>query len=104
MHNSTCDPIVVTMSDHVTRPIERRCDVAVVGGSAAGLAAALQLGRQRRSVHDQGVVEARMGHRGAAHALLTLAHGQATSLGMRGWARAAASARARLDGPSRGRS
>ncbi|MGN6611937.1 MAG: FAD-dependent oxidoreductase [Angustibacter sp.] len=28
----------------------RRCDVAVVGGSAAGLAAALQLGRQRRSV------------------------------------------------------
>ena len=30
--------------------IERHCDVAVVGGSAAGLAAALQLGRQRRSV------------------------------------------------------
>jgi thioredoxin reductase/SAM-dependent methyltransferase len=29
---------------------ERHCDVAVVGGSAAGLAAALQLGRQRRSV------------------------------------------------------
>lgn len=29
---------------------ERRCDVAVVGGSAAGLAAALQLGRQRRAV------------------------------------------------------
>lgn len=29
---------------------ERPCDVAVVGGSAAGLAAALQLGRQRRSV------------------------------------------------------
>lgn len=28
----------------------RHCDVAVVGGSAAGLAAALQLGRQRRSV------------------------------------------------------
>ena len=31
-------------------PFERHCDVAVVGGSAAGLAAALQLGRQRRSV------------------------------------------------------
>ncbi|MEM9710818.1 MAG: bifunctional NAD(P)/FAD-dependent oxidoreductase/class I SAM-dependent methyltransferase [Actinomycetota bacterium] len=29
---------------------ERHCDVAIVGGSAAGLAAALQLGRQRRSV------------------------------------------------------
>ena len=37
------------MSDHATT-IERHCDVAVVGGSAAGLAAALQLGRQRRSV------------------------------------------------------
>ncbi len=32
------------------RFIERHCDVCVVGGSAAGLAAALQLGRQRRSV------------------------------------------------------
>ncbi len=32
------------------RTVERDCDVAVVGGSAAGLAAALQLGRQRRSV------------------------------------------------------
>ncbi|WBB53667.1 FAD-dependent oxidoreductase [Verrucosispora sp. WMMD573] len=30
--------------------IVRRCDVAVIGGSAAGLAAALQLARQRRSV------------------------------------------------------
>jgi thioredoxin reductase len=38
------------MSDHTPRVIERRCDVAVIGGSAAGLAAALQLGRQRRSV------------------------------------------------------
>jgi thioredoxin reductase len=38
------------MSDHAPRIIERHCDVAVVGGSAAGLAAALQLGRQRRSV------------------------------------------------------
>ncbi len=35
---------------HSLRTIERRCDVAVIGGSAAGLAAALQLGRQRRSV------------------------------------------------------
>ncbi|CAM2772989.1 bifunctional NAD(P)/FAD-dependent oxidoreductase/class I SAM-dependent methyltransferase [Skermania piniformis] len=30
--------------------IERHCDVAVIGGSAAGLAAALQLSRQRRGV------------------------------------------------------
>jgi thioredoxin reductase/SAM-dependent methyltransferase len=30
--------------------VERHCDVAVIGGSAAGLAAALQLGRQRRTV------------------------------------------------------
>ncbi|MGH2474914.1 MAG: FAD-dependent oxidoreductase [Candidatus Limnocylindrales bacterium] len=38
------------MTDHNARTGERHCDVAVVGGSAAGLAAALQLGRQRRSV------------------------------------------------------
>jgi thioredoxin reductase/SAM-dependent methyltransferase len=38
------------MSDHASRSVERYCDVAVIGGSAAGLAAALQLGRQRRSV------------------------------------------------------
>lgn len=38
------------MSDHAPRTFERHCDVAVIGGSAAGLAAALQLGRQRRSV------------------------------------------------------
>lgn len=40
------------MSTHASTkpPVERVCDVAVVGGSAAGLAAALQLGRQRRSV------------------------------------------------------
>lgn len=40
------------MSTHTShsRSVERVCDVAVVGGSAAGLAAALQLGRQRRSV------------------------------------------------------
>ncbi len=38
------------MSHHFPRTFERHCDVCVVGGSAAGLAAALQLGRQRRSV------------------------------------------------------
>jgi thioredoxin reductase/SAM-dependent methyltransferase len=38
------------MSHHAPHTIERQCDVAVIGGSAAGLAAALQLGRQRRSV------------------------------------------------------
>src|SRR5947209_11769203 len=38
------------MTDHATHIVERHCDVAIVGGSAAGLAAALQLGRQRRSV------------------------------------------------------
>src|SRR5919198_1292863 len=38
------------MSEHATVAVERQCDVAAVGGSAAGLAAALQLGRQRRWV------------------------------------------------------
>ncbi|MDQ6797638.1 MAG: FAD-dependent oxidoreductase [Actinomycetota bacterium] len=38
------------MSEHAPRTVERQCDVAVIGGSAAGLAAALQLGRQCRSV------------------------------------------------------
>ncbi len=42
--------IVGDMTEHGSRLIERRCDVAIIGGSAAGLAAALQLGRQRRSV------------------------------------------------------
>jgi len=38
------------MTHHHENPrVERHCDVCVVGGSAAGLAAALQLGRQRRS-------------------------------------------------------
>ena len=44
------DCIVTAMSDPAPRAVERHCDVAVIGGSAAGLAAALQLGRQRRSV------------------------------------------------------
>ncbi|MEU4098513.1 bifunctional NAD(P)/FAD-dependent oxidoreductase/class I SAM-dependent methyltransferase [Streptomyces sp. NPDC026673] len=36
---------------HAQHPtLERHCDVAVIGGSAAGLAAALQLSRQRRGV------------------------------------------------------
>jgi thioredoxin reductase/SAM-dependent methyltransferase len=38
------------MAQQPHRTIERHCDVAVIGGSAAGLAAALQLARQRRSV------------------------------------------------------
>lgn len=38
----------VSHSRHPT--LERHCDVAVIGGSASGLAAALQISRQRRSV------------------------------------------------------
>lgn len=38
------------MTGHAPPNVQRHCDVAIVGGSAAGLAAALQLGRQRRSV------------------------------------------------------
>src|SRR5262245_5386583 len=38
------------MTEHTPRAVVRHCDVAVIGGSFAGLAAALQLGRQRRSV------------------------------------------------------
>ena len=39
------------MTEHPSHPtLVRRCDVAVIGGSAAGLAAALQLARQRRMV------------------------------------------------------
>ncbi|MBO0852341.1 MAG: NAD(P)/FAD-dependent oxidoreductase [Nocardia sp.] len=38
-------------SEHAQHPtLQRHCDVAVIGGSAAGLAAALQLARQRRSI------------------------------------------------------
>ena len=37
--------------EHTQHPVlERHCDVAVIGGSAAGLAAALQISRQRRNV------------------------------------------------------
>lgn len=38
------------MSEHRPSALERHCDVAIIGASAAGLAAGLQLGRQRRSV------------------------------------------------------
>lgn len=38
------------MTEHSQHSVERTADVLVVGGSAAGLAAALQLGRQRRTV------------------------------------------------------
>lgn len=43
-------PYRLAMSEHTHRTTTRHCEVAVVGGSAAGLAAALQIGRQRRSV------------------------------------------------------
>jgi thioredoxin reductase/SAM-dependent methyltransferase len=38
------------MSHSSPQVVERHCDVCIVGGSVAGLAAALQLSRQRRSV------------------------------------------------------
>jgi thioredoxin reductase len=41
---------VSSSTEHTPPTLERHCDVAVVGGSAAGLAAALQIARQRRSV------------------------------------------------------
>src|SRR5690606_12711482 len=44
------DLIVPSMSHAPNSSVERHADVAVVGGSAAGLAAALPLVRQRRSV------------------------------------------------------
>ncbi|HVW35003.1 MAG TPA: bifunctional NAD(P)/FAD-dependent oxidoreductase/class I SAM-dependent methyltransferase [Acidimicrobiia bacterium] len=59
------------MSDeHTFRPVERHCDVAVVGGSAAGLAAALQLGRQRRSVIVVDAGEPRNASAGHMHGYL----------------------------------
>ncbi|MFR9794585.1 FAD-dependent oxidoreductase [Streptomyces sp. MS06] len=62
---------------HARHPtLERHCDVAVIGGSAAGLAAALQLSRQRRGVVvvDDGTprnapaahMHGYLGHEGAA--------------------------------------
>jgi thioredoxin reductase/SAM-dependent methyltransferase len=39
-----------THDNNTGRTLVRHCDVAVIGGSAAGMAAALQLTRQRRSV------------------------------------------------------
>ncbi|HWD56107.1 MAG TPA: FAD-dependent oxidoreductase [Acidimicrobiales bacterium] len=66
------------MSDHTPHPIERHCDVAIVGGSAAGLAAAVQLGRQRRSVIVVDAGEPR--NAPAAHVHSFLGHeGQAPS-------------------------
>ncbi|WP_153503417.1 bifunctional NAD(P)/FAD-dependent oxidoreductase/class I SAM-dependent methyltransferase [Cumulibacter manganitolerans] len=38
------------MPNHTVSHIDRHCDVAVIGASAAGLAGALQLARQRRAV------------------------------------------------------
>jgi thioredoxin reductase/SAM-dependent methyltransferase len=50
-HEHTHDHSHDDSRDHSQhRTMERHCDVAVIGGSAAGLAAALQLARQRRSV------------------------------------------------------
>ncbi|MEU6814620.1 FAD-dependent oxidoreductase [Streptomyces sp. NPDC046860] len=67
-------------AEHASHPqhptLERHCDVAVIGGSAAGLAAALQLSRQRRGVVvvDDGTprnapaahMHGYLGHEGAA--------------------------------------
>ncbi|MGW3974371.1 FAD-binding protein [Streptomyces ardesiacus] len=61
--------------------VSRHCDVTVIGGSAAGLAAALQLSRQRRGVVvvDDGTprnapaahMHGYLGHEGAAPGALT---------------------------------
>ncbi len=58
------------MSDHLPYALERHCDVAVIGGSASGLAAALQLGRQRRSVIVVDSGEARNGPAAHVHGYL----------------------------------
>lgn len=58
------------MSDHAPRSVERHTDVAVIGGSAAGLAAALQLGRQRRSVIVVDAGEPRNAPAGSMHSYL----------------------------------
>ena len=59
------------MSDQATHTVERHCDVCVIGGSAAGLAAALQLGRQRRSVIVVDAGEPRNGPAAHMHGYLT---------------------------------
>jgi thioredoxin reductase/SAM-dependent methyltransferase len=69
------------MAEHAHQGIERHFDVVIVGGSAAGLAAALQLVRQRRSVAvvDDGTprnapaahMHSYLGYDGAAPADLT---------------------------------
>ncbi len=80
------------MTNHSPRTVERHCDVAVVGGSAAGLAGALQLGRQRRSVIvvDAGAprnapadhVHSYLGHEGLAPSdLLEIARDEVRSYG-----------------------
>jgi thioredoxin reductase len=56
---------------HQTRVLERHCDVCVVGGSAAGLAAALQLGRQRRPVIVVDAGEPRNGPAAHVHGFLS---------------------------------
>jgi len=58
------------MTNHATRAVERHCDVCIIGGSAAGLAAALQLGRQRRSVIVVDAGEPRNGPSAHMHSYL----------------------------------
>ncbi|WP_435199227.1 FAD-dependent oxidoreductase [Janibacter sp. GS2] len=64
----------MSAAHHHSRPpssvIERHADVAVVGGSAAGLAATLQLSRQRRSVIVIDSGEPRNAPAGAMHSYL----------------------------------
>ncbi len=59
------------MNDHAAPPVARHCDVAVVGGSVAGLAAALQLVRQCRPVLVLDDGEARNAPAAHAHGYLT---------------------------------
>ncbi|MFG3352814.1 FAD-dependent oxidoreductase [Streptomyces sp. NPDC048001] len=74
-HSTPSEP--TEQAGHTPPPtMERHCDVAVIGGSAAGLAAALQLSRQRRGVVvvDDGTprnapaahMHGYLGHEGAA--------------------------------------
>lgn len=51
-------------------PVQRHCEVLVVGGSAAGLAAALQISRQRRSVIVVDAGEPRNAPAAAMHSFL----------------------------------